>query len=72
MIHIQTQSFYEKHTGDKHEVTIMFGHISPVSRGRYEVQVDGGFYSDHDSKRQAFDEIVDIIKVNNWTPLKPF
>ena len=50
----------------------MFGHISPMSRGRYDVRVDGDFYSDHDSKAQAFDEIVDIIKTYNWTPIKPF
>lgn len=71
MIHIQTQLFYEKYTGAEHEVTINFGWISAASKGHYEVRVDGEFYSNHDSKRQAFDEVVDIIKYNNWTPLKP-
>lgn len=71
MVHIQTQNFYERHTGDRHEVTVVFGHTSPVCRGRYDVRVDGEFYSDHDSKAQAFDEIVDIIKANNWSPISP-
>lgn len=71
MIHIQTQKFYERYTGEEHEVTILFGHISPVCRGRYEVRLDGEFYTDHDSKAQAFDEIVDILKTTNWSPLKP-
>lgn len=71
MIHIQTQKFFERHTGDEHEVTIMFGGINPVCRGYYEVRVDGEFYSNHDSKLQAFDEVVDIIKINNWTPVRP-
>ena len=72
MIHVQTQNFYERHTGDKHEVTVLFGWISPVSHGHYQVRVDGEFYSDHDSKLHAFDEVVDIIKTNNWSPVKPF
>ena len=71
MIHIQTQRFYERHTGDAHEVTITFGGISPVSRGYYKVSVDGEFYSNHDSKRQAYDEVVDIIKTNRWSPICP-
>lgn len=71
MIHIQTQHFYERHTGEEHEVTIMFGGINPVSNGRYQVRVDGEFYSDHRSKLHAFDEVVDIIKINNWSPIRP-
>ena len=71
MIHIQTQSFYERYTGDRHEVSIMFGHISPASRGRYEVRVDGEFYSDHDSKLRAFDEVADIVKAENWSAVCP-
>lgn len=71
MIHIQTQHFYERHTGEEHEVTIMFGGINPVSRGRYHVKVDGAFYSAHNSKLHAFDRIVGIIARNNWSPIRP-
>lgn len=71
MIHIQTQSFYERHTGEKHEISVLFGNISPVSRGRYEVRVDGKFYSDHDSKLKAFDEVVDIINAEKWSAVCP-
>lgn len=72
MIHIQTQSFWEKHTGERHEVTIMFGHINLLSSGKYDVRVDGEFYSDHDSRAQALEEISGIVKLNNWSPIKPF
>ena len=71
MINIHHQNFYEKYTGIKHEVAINFGWINPSSHGYYEVRVDDEFYSNHDSKNQAFDEVVDIIKYNNWSPLKP-
>ena len=71
MINIQTQSFYEKYTGIKHEISINFGWISPVSNGRYEVCVDDEFYSTAEHKAQAFEEVIDIIKTNNWTPINP-
>ena len=71
MINIQTQTFYERHTGEKHEVTIDFGWINPVSNGHYEVRVDDEFYATAEHKAQAFDEVVDIIRTNNWTPICP-
>lgn len=64
---IHRQFFYEKYTGQEHEVLI----VMPYLRRCYEVRVDNEFYSDHDSKIQAFDEVVDIIKANNWSPLMP-
>lgn len=69
MIHIQTQSLFERQTGKQHEVSIMFGGINPVSRGHYEVLIDGNFHSRHYRKREAFSEIVNIIKCNHWTPV---
>ena len=69
MIHIQTQNFYERHTGTKHEVTISFGGINPVSRGYYRVTVDGEFHSIADDKGKAFNDVVDIIKQNDWTSI---
>lgn len=71
MVHIQTQRFYERNTGDSHEITITFGHISPACGGKYEVTVDGKFYSDHGTKTKAYDEIVDLIRAQNWTPIRP-
>ena len=71
MTHVQTQHFYERHTGDKHDVTILFGWNSAARRGHYTVKVDGEFYSDHESKLSAFYEVVDIIKANNWTSINP-
>lgn len=71
MKHIKTQKFYERFTGAEHEVTILFGGINPISSGHYQVRVDGEFYSNHYSMRQVDDEVLDIIKYNNWTPLKP-
>lgn len=68
MIHIQTQDFYERHTGDRHEITVMFEY---TNRKRYEVRVDGEFYSDHDSKAEVFEELIDIIKTNNWAAICP-
>ena len=65
MITISTQRFYEKHTGDPHEVTVKF------RCRRYEIHVDGLFYSIHDKKADVYDEIVDIIKIYNWTPINP-
>lgn len=71
MVLVHTQKFYEKYTGEKHEIAVTFGWISPVSRGTYRVTVDDEFYSNHDSRGQAFDEVADIIKVNNWTSICP-
>ncbi|MBQ6679510.1 MAG: hypothetical protein IJM76_05750 [Lachnospiraceae bacterium] len=71
MVHVQTQRFYEKYTGAPHEVTVTFGHVSIVSHGWYDVRVDGEFWSNHDSKAQAFEEVVDIIKTNGWSPICP-
>ena len=68
---VAVQNYFERFTGDKHEISITFGHISPVSNGHYEVRVDGDFYSSHDSRHHAYDEIEDIVKINNWSPLKP-
>lgn len=71
MINIRTQNFYEKYTGEKHEVAINFRWFNSVSNGRYEVRVDGEFYSTAEHQAQAFDEVVDIIKINNWSPIIP-
>ena len=71
MIHIQTQKFFERYTGDEHNVVIMFGGINSAGRRYYQVIVDDEFYSNHDSKAQAFDEVVDIIKANGWTSIRP-
>ena len=65
---IHSQNFYERHTGDRHEVQITF---ECNGRKVYEVRVDGEFYSTAESKVQAFDEVVDIIRYFNWSPLKP-
>ena len=69
MIHIQTQKFYEKQTGNAHEVTILFGGISPVSNGMYEVDIDGEWDSYHKRKHGAFNRITYLIKENDWSPV---
>ena len=71
MVHISTQIFFERHSGEKHTISITFWGISPVSRGYYRVDVDNEFYSTHDMKADAYDEVVDIIKCNNWTSINP-
>lgn len=70
MINIMTQTFYKRHTGEKHEVAMNFGWINPASHGHYEVLVDGQLYTTAERKAAAFDEIVDIIKINDWTPVR--
>ena len=71
MILVQAQTFYEKATGRKHEVSIIFGGINPISNGCYEVLIDGQKHSATKSKGRAFDEVVNIIKATRWVPVNP-
>ena len=66
MIHIHNQTFYSMDTGNSHEVSITFGGINPLCRGHYDITVDGKLHSQHDSKLSAFNEVVNILKANNW------
>lgn len=65
-MNVYRQSFYEKITGERHEITTNF-----VSRRVYEVRVDGDFYATAESRCQAFDEVSDILKTTGWSPLCP-
>lgn len=69
MINIHTQTFYNRSTGAKHVVAINFGWISKASNGHYEVLVDGEIHSKVKSKGKAFDEVVRIIKDNNYSAI---
>lgn len=63
------QKFYERYDGEPHMVEILFSYVG----GRcYTVTVDGEFYSTAEHRAEAFDEVVDIIRVMNWAPVKPF
>ena len=70
MVRVHTQDFYERSTGKKHEVVINFGCINPLSNGHYEVKVDDQHHSDHKWKQKAFGAVVEIIRTNDWTPVK--
>lgn len=68
MILVHSQKFFERYTGEEHDISITFEYIGYKS---YKVTVDGDFYSNHDSQGQAFDEVEDILKYTNWSPLRP-
>ena len=67
MILIQAQNFYERYTGLKHSIAILF-----TRRRCYEVRVDDEFYSTAETRGQAFDEVADILSITNWSPINPF
>ena len=69
MINIHYQNFYER-TGTKHEIAINFGWVNPASNGHYEVLVDNTTHSKHRFKGDAFDAVVEIIRENNWKPIR--
>ena len=60
---IHRQPFWEK-SGEKHIITITF-----EGRRMYEVRVDEEFYATAEHRLQAFDEVADIARANNWNPL---
>lgn len=66
-MNVYRQTFYERHTGDPHKITTDF-----VSRRVYEVRVDGEFYVTAETRWQAMDEVVHILKCEGWTPVSPF
>ena len=63
---IQAQEFYERSTGDPHEIVIWFMWIG---RKCYEVRVDDEFYASAESRAHAWDRVVDVIRSNNWSPV---
>lgn len=63
------QNFYERYDGEAHRVEILFHY---TDRRCYTVEVDGEFYSTAENRAEAYDEVVDIIKTMNWSPIKPF
>ena len=65
MLLVQAQNFYERGTGEKHEVTVLF-----ADRRVYEVRIDDEFYATAESRGQAFDEVVDLIKAHNLTSIR--
>lgn len=71
-VHVQTQNFYDRQTGDKHEVSIFFVYDNVVSRKSHDVTVDGKKYASAEFKGQAFDEVVNILKETGWSPVNPF
>lgn len=74
---ILKQRFYEKFTGDPHDILVTKKaeevHDDNVKcRRYYVVSVDGEFFSTSESRLQAFDEVADLIKHENWASIKPF
>ena len=67
MKNIHHQMFYEKSTGNQHEVAINFGWINPMSNGEYKIFVDGEVKGSAKSKVKAFDKLVELIKENDWS-----
>ena len=66
-MNVYRQTFYERHTGVPHKITTDF-----MARRVYEVRVDGEFYATAENRVQAYDEVVDILKTERWTPIRPF
>lgn len=64
-LHIHTYTFYGRTDSMKHEITINF-----CARRVYEVLVDGEFYATAESKFQAHEEAADILKHENWSPVR--
>lgn len=65
-IFIQKYIFFERHTGDSHEVIIYFS-----ARRVYEVYVDGEFYATAEHLLAAHQKIMDVIQNNDWAPIRP-
>ena len=68
-IYVYSQKFYERHTGQPHEIMITFDYRNKTRC--YDVRVDDEFYATAECKAMAYDEVVDIIRTNNWSPLRP-
>lgn len=66
---VHNQTFYERHTGQPHKIMVTFDHRNGSKC--YDVRVDNEFYATAEHRSGAFDEVVDIIKANNWSPLRP-
>ena len=60
------QTFYERYTGEKHTVS-----AGRKRLGEWEVRVDGEFYSTAENRVQVEEEIVDILRHENWIPICP-
>ena len=60
------QTFYERYTGEKHTVLARRNRLC-----EWEVRVDGEFYATAENGVQAEEEIVDILRHENWTPICP-
>lgn len=63
---IERYHMYEPASGWKHTVEIVAGN------GGYYLKVDGEFYSTHESRNEAMEEMMDVINSSGWTGLKPF
>lgn len=61
------QRFWQRNTGSEFVVSMM--RKGPAN---YDVKVDDQFYSNHESRAAAYDEIVDIIKAFNLSPIPLF
>ena len=72
MIHIQSQRFYERETGVRHYVAIMFDWNTQLKTREYTVMVDNKNHSVHDTKSNAFEEVVNIITANNWSSINRY
>ncbi len=65
MTNITTQRVFEK-TGESHNISIDYGY------GRYEINVDDNFYATAETRREADEEVIDIIDTYNWLYVSPF
>ena len=60
------QSIYERFTGIKHIVQILF-----TGRRCYEVRFDDEFYATAENMARALDEVVDILAEPGYTTIRP-
>lgn len=61
---IATQKVFER-TGESHNISVDYGY------GRYEISVDDNFYATAEFRREADEEVVDIINTYNWSCVSP-
>lgn len=66
---VYSQHFYERYLGARHTLAIVFDYSA--GRKCYDIMIDNEFYANTESKCKAYDEIADIIRWFNWTPIKP-
>lgn len=59
------QDFYERTTGDRHQVEIMFSF--PGER-RYTLTIDGDEIGAYPTEWRALDRVAEILRETGWSP----